>query len=401
MIVSVSDSGDLTIPDGSVVATDAGGELVLRRGVLRVVDGPDRGREVRLDKSTVIVGSSPTADLVLTDKRTSRQHLEIALVSRGVRLRDLQSRNGTFVGDARVGSLVVPFGARVRVGRTVLELAADDVPLPIEAAADPRFGDLLGTSISMRRVFALLARVARTSASVLIHGEVGVGKTAATVALHHASGRSGPLIVLDATEITGPEAVSDALTEAAGGTLLLENVDRATAEGARSLASALEQDEREGGRAARIVCTARDDPRALVEAGALPRDLYFHLATVRVSMPPLRDRPEDVVLLVERFRGDGPRPASGDIESLRERGFPGNVRGLRGMVEAAGHSRGVDAPAPPEDYKSAKQHVVDAFEREYVERLLEENDGNVSQAARAAGMARSHLISLIDKHGLG
>ncbi len=113
-----------------MLATDAGGRLVLRRVLVRVVSGSDRGAERTLEGGTLIVGSSPDAELVLHDPTVSRFHAELALVAEGVRVRDLGSTNGTFLGASRIEGAVVAAPAELRFGRTRVELLAADVPAP-------------------------------------------------------------------------------------------------------------------------------------------------------------------------------------------------------------------------------------------------------------------------------
>lgn len=401
----MSEDWGRTLEDTRALATDAGGNLVRRRAIVRVADGPQAGLEVELARESLVVGSGASADLVLSDPRVSRLHAELSLGSQGVRVRDLGSRNGTFVGEARVGAIVVPFGSRVRLGRTTLELRAADEAVALPPAARTSFGAMVGASVATRSLFALLEQLAPTDAPVLLHGETGVGKTAAALALHAASGRTGEARFVDVT--LGPDEEALAAELARPGTVVLEHVDRASAETAAALASVLEARER-GSACARILSTTRDDPRALVEAGAFSRDLFFHLAVVRVHLLPLRDRPDDVPLLVEALAPKNLPVPHDELDRLRADGYPGNVRSLKAVLEASvGLARAAPgdlaAPPPPSaatTFHEAKQQVVERFERDYLARLLEEHDGNVSQAARTAGVARSHFITLLQKHGL-
>lgn len=405
----MSDEWGRTLEDTWALATDAGGNLVRRSALVRVVDGPDAGAQTSLGRESLVVGSGANADLTLRDPRVSRLHLELSLTSQGVRVRDLDSRNGTFVGDARVGAVVVPFGAVVRVGRTRLAIASADQAVSLPLASRVRFGRLVGSSAAMRRLFALLEQIAPTDAPVLLHGEAGAGKTAAALSIHEEGGRAGEARFLDLSR--APAAGLLARELATPGTLVLEHVDRASAAVASSMVAALEARER-GVAQARVLSTTRDDPKRLVEAGAFARELYFHLAAVRVRVPPLREHAEDVPMLASELGPSGLALPHGELERLRSEGFPGNIRALRAVLEAAiGLSRASgsepdpgaapkSAPTSARTFREAKQEVVDRFEREYLARLLDEHDGNVSQAARAAGVARSHFITLLQKHQL-
>lgn len=385
-----------TAADTGMLTTNAGGHLVVREVRVRVVEGPDTGLSLEIDHGTRIVGTGPGSDLLLTDPRVSRRHLEIMLLPRGVSIRDQQSRNGTFVGDSIVHQMVLPQGGLVRLGKsTVLEIAHADRP----AATPPRtrLQSLVAASPAMTHALGVLARVAPTELAVLLEGESGVGKTAAATALHAESGRAGPLVVLDLSVDRAPADLQSAFAASRDGTLLVERVDRASATVAAAMLVALEARERAaagGDPVPRIVATARENVRGLVEAGAFPRDLYFHLAAVRVEIPPLRDRPEDIPVLAEAF---GAPLSEAALAPLRRDGWPGNVRALRdahGVATAPVSAPDAAGPLPP--YKEAKT----GFERDYLERLLAEHDGNVSKASRASGIARSHLIELLKKHGL-
>lgn len=267
-----------------VLGTDAGGKLVLRRVTVRVVSGPDRGSEVRLEAGTLLVGSHPEADLVLTDGTVSRYHAELALLPEGVRVRDLKSTNGTFVGDSIEAAIVAP-GSEVRLGRTRLEMLPADVPMPEAPSELVTFGRLVGAARPMRQLFGLLEKVAATDAPVLIFGEPGVGKSLAARAVHEASARRGrPFVELDLRGGVGAHAIGDEFARADGGTVVLDHVDEAPVAIQDALAMALDRRER-GGLDVRPIALASTDLRDRVEAGALRRDLWFSLASLRVHVP--------------------------------------------------------------------------------------------------------------------
>jgi len=148
----------------------------------------------------------------------------------------------------------------------------------------------------------------------------------------------------------------------------------------------------------------------------LRRDIFFHLGATRIELPPLRDRLEDLPRLVEALSEElgypGVRLSTTDLAALRAQAMPGNVRELRRTLEQtlmhAYAPRVSDAIVPAVDdsalgrmpFKDAKEKIVDAFERHYVEQLLDRADGNVSRAADMAGLDRSYLTRLAKKHGL-
>jgi len=405
-----------------LLGTDAGGQLVLRRVRVRVVSGEDSGREVMLEGGTLVIGSHADAELALRDPTVSRFHAELGLLGEGVRVRDLDSTNGTFVGTARIEGIMLVPPAELRVGRTRIELLPADLPAPQAPGEHTQFGALVGQSPAMRRLFALLERVAASDAPLVLEGEAGTGKSLAARAVHEASARCAePLVVLDLASAADAAAVQHAFRAARGGTLVLDRLDEASAHVAEALATALAARER-GELDVRPIATSRSDLRARVESGALRRDLWFQLAAVRAPLPPLRERTEDVPLLVRALVAELGHPQlvidAAELAPLRERAYQGNVRELRLVLEgalalrpAAARSRPpppgmppipMRASSPPAalDYRAAKEQVLDAFERAYVADLLEAHEGNVSRAATAAGLDRNHLAKLAKKHGI-
>lgn len=403
-------------PGTGMLATDAGGAMVVRRVLVRVVSGVDRGSERVLEAGTMLLGSHPEADLVLRDGTVSRYHAELALVPEGVRVRDLRSTNGTFVGDSRIEAVVVAPGSEIRLGRTRLELLPADVPVPEAPSERVRFGRLVGASAAMRRVYAQLERVAASDAPVLVHGEEGVGKNEAARAIHDASARrGGPLVELDLRGGIAPGAVDETFVRAHSGTLVLDHIDDAPAPIQDALATALDRRER-GRYDVRPIALARSDLRERIESGLLRRDLWFALAGLRVEIPPLRDRREDLPRLVTDLLAALGYPDVGltaaELATLRAHDFPGNVRELRRMIEETLlTSERASQPPPPREvavtedlvqlpFKEAKERLLDVFEKHYVEQLLARHGGNVSRAATEAGVDRNHLARLAKKHGI-
>lgn len=396
--------------------TDDGGRLVVRRIKVRVVTGPERGTEVELEAGTLLVGSHPEADLVITDGTVSRYHAEFALLPDGVRVRDLKSTNGTFVGDSRIEAAVVKPGSEVRLGRTRIEVLPADVPVPEAPSERVSFGRLVGAARPMRQLYGLLERISSSDAPVLIYGEPGVGKNEAARAVHEASVRNeGPYVELDLRGGIGAHAIGEEMARAHGGTVVLDHVDEAPVAIQDALSMALDRRER-GVIDVRPITLARTDLRDRVEAGALRRDLWFSLASLRVRVPPLRERREDLPRLIREIVRATGYPDVGltaaELGTLRAHEFEGNVRELRRMIEQTllrGERASYLPPAPDvqvtEDlvqlpFKQAKEKLLDAFERRYIETLLSKHGGNVSRAAQEAGVDRNHLARLAKKHGL-
>src|SRR5262249_14877698 len=156
----------------------------LRCVELVVVEGPDRGRRLLVDQRVVRVGTAPGNHLRLADPTVSRVHCELHLSKGGVRILDTGSTNGTFVDSTRVRDAELIAGGTIRVGATVLrvELGDESIQIPISEAYS--FGHVIGASVEMRRVYAVLERASQTEATVLIRGETGTGKELVAKAIH-------------------------------------------------------------------------------------------------------------------------------------------------------------------------------------------------------------------------
>jgi DNA-binding NtrC family response regulator len=426
-------------------------QLLVHAAELEVVAGPDRGKKASLQRGTVVVGTDPACDLVLTDGAVSRRQFEIEATAAGFVVRDLGSTNGTFIDKLRVYEVLLPGGTQLQAGRTRIKFAPrrkrDTFPL----SPRQRFGDLIGASPAMRHCFALLERAAATSSTVLLEGESGTGKEVAAASLHQASPRAaGPFVVVDCGAIapnlveselfghekgafTGATATHvGAMERADGGTLFLDEVGELALELQPKLLRFLEKHElrRLGGSDertvdVRVVSATNRSLDDLVRAGGLREDLFFRLAVIRVRLPALRHRREDIpalaLELARRIRPDADPAAWLDertLEVLASYPWPGNVRELRNVLErlaalpdfgiegvlddrwsAEGDESGIDLLTQL-PYHQAKERVLDAFERRYLARVLEQEEGVVARAATRAGVPRQTLFRLIRKHGL-
>ena len=400
---------------------------------VEVVTGPSAGTKQRLDRGTLFVGSGPESDLVLDDRAVSRRHVSFELLSGRVRVRDLGSRNGTSYLGARVAEAMVPLGASVTVGRSTLAIRAIAQHGGVEPSDALSFDDLLGQSVVMRQVFARLEKLGPSDATVLFVGENGTGKEAAARALHRHSSRAGkPFVVFECAAaspelfesqlfghvrgaFTGAERDQPGLIEsAADGTVLLDEVGALPLELQPRLLRLLESREylRVGDSVrrktpARLLASTQRDLALAVREGTYREDLYYRLAVAEVVLPPLRERREDIPMLVERFaaqfRGIGVQCSASTLEALQLEPWPGNVRELRNAVTRALALGEWKLPITPEvrsTFQEARHRVLDAFEREYVRALLERHQGNVSAAAREAGLARSAFYRLLGRHQL-
>src|SRR5262245_8466946 len=164
---------------------------------LEVVAGPERGRALELEGGVYVVGKAPGCDLMLSDGEVSRRHLEVTVLYHGAQLRDLGSTNGSFVAGARLGTMVIGPGASVKLGTTELALVGEALPGELPSA-HAQYGDLVGGSEQMRRLYDAIARVGPVDLPVLVQGEAGTGKALIAHTLHRASARAqGPFVVCE------------------------------------------------------------------------------------------------------------------------------------------------------------------------------------------------------------
>nr|HEX4313543.1 sigma 54-interacting transcriptional regulator [Kofleriaceae bacterium] len=418
----------------------------VRALVVDVVDGPDAGATASAD--VVSVGTATGSTLRLTDPAVSRFHVELRAAAGGIAVVDHGSTNGTFAGAVRLERGVVAPGTQLRVGGSTLRVG-DSAPAQVEVHGDDSLAGMLGRSPAMRRLMAQVAKAAASDVSVLVTGESGTGKELVARALHDLGPRRGrPFVTVDcgslpptllASELFGHErgaftgadrAHVGAFEAAQGGTVFLDEIGELQPAVQSTLLGVLERRRvrRLGSRSelavdVRVVAATHRDLRAEVNASTFRLDLFYRLAVVTVALPPLRDRPDDVPLLVEHFLRDcgWDQPVAALIspqamEALSKLHFAGNVRELRNLVEAAvamGESPAVDGEralaTPAGDdvarlevdlalgYKDARARLTDAFEARYVAALLERAGGNVSAAARLGKLTRSHLNELLAK----
>jgi len=421
--------------------------LLVRRCRFEIVIGPDRGLVRDLGLPVIRIGGRPGNDLTLSDRRVSGMHLEITLTDAGYRLRDLDSTNGTTINGIRVSDAMLSAGATIGVGKSLIRF--DPLPQTESVAlyAEPRFGRLIGASSAMRKLFADLARIAPSEATVLITGESGTGKELVAEALHEASRRSaGPLVVVDCGAIPGTlfenelfghergsftgadRATAGAFERADGGTLFLDEIGELPVGLQPKLLRAVQsrQVRRLGGARpvacdVRIIAATNRNLAREVNRGGFREDLYYRLAVARVQVPPLRERTGDVALLTRQFLEDlgaDPGQIPGDaLAQLESHTWPGNVRELRNAVERlviAPEQALEERPAVAaadllrlsldidlnEPFKDAKQRVIDSFDRAFMERLLAKHNGNMAAAARATGVDRVSIYKVLGRLGL-
>jgi transcriptional regulator with PAS, ATPase and Fis domain len=290
-----------------------------------VVDGPDRGKSVLVGPQSatrVFVGTSAACELALTDREVSRRHLALELEGASLRVTDLGSTNGTTIEGVSIASARLRGGERIVVGATSLRADLVEQGTAVRFPPVESFGQVLGKSVAMRRLYPVFQKLAASDVPVLVEGETGTGKELLAEAIHDMGPRKGkPFVVFD-WQAVDPKRVESVLfgeqdrskrrpgvfEEAAGGTVLIDEIAEMPLVLQAKLLRVLERSEvmPVGASAwipvqARVIAvTARDLERA-VEHESFREDLFYRLVVGRVSLPPLRHREGNVPLLAEHF----------------------------------------------------------------------------------------------------
>ncbi len=415
-----SDIATETIRMGVVTATPS--------WTLEVQD--DAGaRAFRLGSRPVVVGSSRSADIPLHDRTVSARHCEVYADGEGILVRDLDSRNGTFVGGARIRQAIAQPGTVVTLGQSTFVCspgACED-----EEEVGPPLPGVAGCSQAMQRLAAQVRQLAKLRAPVLIAGETGVGKELVARALHTEGPRaSSPFVPLNVaalprelveSELFGHErgAFTGAVArrngvfaEADGGTLFLDEIGELPIDAQPKLLRALDGYEvRRVGAAGsgvrsnvRLVAATHVRLEDHVAQGAFRRDLFHRLEVFVIEVPPLRARPGDIVaicrLLLSQLEPDvGKRELSSSaIAALTAHAWPGNVRELRNVLLRSAYlarERWLDAASVQRAMRREGNVAQVSVSRDVASELLRAAGGNMSAAARAAGLPRTTFRKLI------
>ena len=436
------------------VSPDAIEALEFQRYRLRSPSGPS----LAFDRRCVFLGASPDNDFTVEHPTVSRVHARLEYDGAGYLLSDLGSKNGTWVDGVRVKEAFLGATSKVQLGLADVFFALEEDRVHVELARAERLGRLIGKSPQMREIFALIPKVARANVPVLIEGESGTGKELVAEAVYQHSARSEkPFVIFDCSAVPPDLAESElfghvrgaftgavqtragVFEQANGGTLFLDEIGELPIDLQPKLLRALEKGEfkmvgdsvRKTSDVRIIAATNRNLEREC-EAGNFREDLYYRLAVIKVRLPALRQRPEDIPMLVESFlaaSGSSNVQVGWDtMRRLQAHPWPGNVRELKNYVDRAvvlsehgrletRHlgTRGLRQESPVEDvsssdgerltlavdielpFKDAKATLLDTFETRYWQRLLDATGGNISEAARRGGIHRKSLEYIVKK----
>jgi len=456
--------------------------ITIRRCQL-LVSRNGRTEEHTFDRDVITIGATEDNDLAIGDETVSRHHCRISLEGDAFVIKDLESTNGTFVNRVRIKEAWLKPDCTIQLGTSEIGFQPVDERVQIVPSDRQRLGAMIGRNEKMREIYSILEKIAPTDATVVVEGETGTGKEVVARTVHDLSRRrEGPFIVFDCGAVpenlieselfghekgsfTGAISTRQGVFEMAnGGTVFLDELGELQLDLQPKLLRVLEQREvkRVGGVKpikvdVRVIAATNRDLEKEVRGGRFREDLFYRLSVVRLILPPLRKRKEDISLLMKHFlkigrynhTRDGKKKVGGfsrdSVERIMAYDWPGNIRELHNVVERAvsfadtdtvevrdlpDHISGklggfvpmspidtrVDpgsATAPPSGptapdmdfdkstFKDAKEQWVSSFEKDYIEHLLAKNDNNISHAAREADIDRKYFRKLMKKYGIG
>ncbi len=421
--------------DEELVGADA--ELAVEAAFLTVTRGPAEGQTLRLKGGRLTVGGTGSK-VTIKDASLVKDHVKIRLFHGRTLIEP--GLGAAFVGGVRVRDVFPLYpGEEVRVGST--EFLVHWEPRVEQPIAD-HFGDMVGNTPVMQRVFGILRRVSAHHAPVLLLGESGTGKELAARGVHDASPRAGRAFVavncgaiaqnLFEAELFGHEKGAftgaaerrdGAFQRADGGTIFLDEVGELPEEAQAKLLRVLESGEvrRVGGAEAtfpdvRVVAATNRDLSADAQKGRFRSDLYFRLAVLAVRLPALRERPDDIPVIaraVARRIHPEMRIDEDAMDALRAHDWPGNARELRNVLTRAFVLTGAQVhldglmfnplDLPPARIARVSERppaLLDHTERTMLEGALERHGQNRSAAAKDLGIPRSSLIYKMRRFGL-
>jgi len=426
-------------------------KIKVKRAQLKVIKGPDKGLTQTIPLHGLIVGKGPSASFVLTDPAVSSEHFRLTPTDQGFHIQDLRSSNGTWLQKNCLVDAYIGNKTKIEIGYSTLRLELigghEEYPL----SRNSGFGEMIGQSVAMRQVFAMLERAAMSDSTLLVEGESGTGKELAAENVHAFSERKDqPLVIVDCGSIqpnlveshlfghlkgsfTGATSNHIGAFEAAqGGTVFLDEIGELDTSLQPKLLRVLEkrQVQRLGETSyrpvdVRVIAATNRDLESEVETGQFRQDLFYRLSVLRVHLPPLRDRADDISNLanaiIQQLSPDSdPHEILSDevVGLLRGHNWPGNVRELRNVIErllvfpewpaqaikpsknqknTASGGQAIPLNLP---FHDARALVVDQFEKEYLLAILEACKGIVAHAAKRANIPRQTFHRLLKKHGI-
>lgn len=433
-----------------------------------VEEGPHQGVSLCLEREVSRIGRAEWCDIVLSeDPWVSTEHCECSLDARGVRVRDLGSRNGIWLDGCLVLDAYMTEGSRLKVGNSVMRLVSHHRKREVIIKYQDESGLLVGKSPQMRKLFGMLERLRTRNVAIFLGGETGTGKSTIARAIHHQSGEpKAPFVMVNCGALpsgliesvlfgyekgafTGADSSHDGFFQQAdGGTLFLDEIAELPLELQPKLLDVLDRKKvrRLGGKkeidvSFRLITATHRDLRTEVEARRFREDLYFRIAVVELTVPPLRERVEDLPLLVSRilaelFPETKIQLSEGAFAAIKAYLWPGNVRQLRNVLERAvmfleGDTLEASDLLLPSDAKGGRKEdfvhpvlssslgehgplaalergenivlkdVLDALEKAILIQALEKTGRNVQEASTLLSISPAWFYNRIKRYNIG
>jgi len=402
---------------------------------LKIISPQSKAREFKL--AGAVIGSSPGCDIVIEkDDYISTNHCKIFSVDEKYFLEDLSSKNGTFHDGEKIDKIELSKKGEIGIGNTRIQYRIERASEKLKPAAMTSLGPIIGKSQGMRELFTLVSRVAPSDATACLIGESGTGKELIARYIHESSPRHAkPFVAINCgaipenlieSELFGHEkgAFTNATSQhrgvfeqTDGGTLFLDEIGEMPPDLQTRLLRVLETKmiKRVGGQVeapvdVRVITATNKDLKVLVKEGLFREDLFFRLYVIPINILPLRERKEDIPLLVEHLleellpEGVLKTVNSAAMNKMLAYDWPGNVRELKNTIqrailisdkkEIAGDditfsNLSLSGEDLPESMAGQKQDVIC--------NALKSSNGNISEAARKLKISRTTLASMIKR----
>jgi two-component system response regulator HydG len=411
-----------------------------------------KGKTYSITKDIFSIGKAAGNDLVLSDDEfVSNYHCKIECRKGSFFIKDLKSTNGTFLNNQQIIEATLPFGAIFKVGQTDIEFGTLDSKEKIDPIQESLFEGMIGRTVAMREVFGLISRIAKCDATVLIEGETGVGKELVARAVHQKSGRAkAPFVAVNCAAISKDLVESElfghekgaftsahqkrhgAFEAANNGTLFLDEIGELPSDLQPKLLRVLENREikRVGSNAlididVRVVAATNRSLAELVRSGKFREDLFHRLYIIPIQIPPLRERTQDIPLLVEEFvrqassKKNAPhRIDDAAMKKLVSFEWPGNVRELKNVISRAVLSCTGDTIMPEdisfapaalnertlfqskEKEQGLEGKTLREMEKDKILTELRRHEWNKKKTAEILGISKTTLFEKIRKYDL-
>ncbi len=434
------DTEDVTISSPlektSVMSYDPGRSVISSQKIEILANFSGKVSKKILQGSDFTFGSDPACDIAIPDPYVSRKHCRLFIHEHTIKVVDLSSTNGTFYNEERMPIFSTPGRGSFKIGDSQIEYRLISTAEKIRPQIESRLGEMVGASREMRKIFAILKKVAEAKCTICITGESGTGKELAAHEIHRIGQRPrAPFIPVNCGAIpkeiiesqlfghergsfTGAvERMTGFFEQANGGTLFLDEIGEMPPNLQTRLLRVLESGtlRRLGGKEeiainCRIICATNRDLRKLVCEGSFREDLFFRLYVFPITIPPLRERKSDIPVLTSRIletiSQEKIKLSKGALKKLNDHDWPGNVRELKNTI-----TRGViscdgglitekDIHIIPLERPLNSYENIGAVEKGLIASSLKEHRNNISKTAKRLGMARSTLQQKIKRLGI-